>query len=607
MGGEDIFIIHYTFDGDEIWHVSAGSDNDDYGERITCDETNVYVCGRFNGAVLDYRDMNGDIVNSTINTADGQFDGFVAGFTTDGSHQWTRVIASAMDDDCRGLAMDSDHIYLAGMIGQEAIFPLYTDNPVNFKGGEDAFLCALTRTDGATRWVRTLAGDADGDQVVKDLSRDLSGSLYLTGFYTTNVVTTDTVNFSKGQEDIFLASFTHMGDEKWIRVAGSTGSDIGHGVCASTPEIVYLAGEYKEVAAFDADILPGDGNQNMFVARLNLDCMDAVGGHLSGIDSVIVEGEALRLVLTDYYGDIRWEFSLPGADNWTLLTDDISDAIQVFPSGTADYRAYVTSGNCVPDSSNVVRIQVFNSTIRFADAGADVNICSGDSVKLGASGGDFYKWDPQEGLDFPEVPDPWAKPRFSTIYVVYVTLADGITDTDTLFVSVAEPPVVNAGVDKVFMAGFEVRMEATLEPGEKGTWRVESGKGIFEDPQAPDSRVTGLELGDNIFSWNVSNGICPEASDRVLIRINDLLIPTVITPNGDGKNDEFQVAGIESYRSAELIVLNRWGEEVYHASPYMNNWDGVNQNGKELPEDTYYTVLKLSDNDIRKGYVMIIR
>ena len=683
LGGEDIFIVNYTFDGAEKWHISAGSDKDDFAEGITCDETNVYVCGRFNGAALEYRDLSGNMVISTINTADGQFDGFAASFTTDGFHQWTRVIASAMDDDCRGLVMDGEHIYLAGMIGQEAVFPFYPANPVPHKGGEDAYVCALNRTDGATKWVRTLAGDADGSQVVNDLSMDLSGSLYMTGFYTTNVVTTDSVNDSKGLEDIFLASYTSSGDEKWIKTAGGSGIDMGNGVCASTPETIYLAGEYGDLIAFDSNILPDNSNQNMFAARLKLDCMDAVGGQLSGIDTVLVEGEVLTLVLKEYYGDIRWEFSLPGLNNWTLLTADNSETTQVFPSGTADYRTFVTSGNCAPDSSNVVRIEVLNANIRFADAGEDVTICPGDSVKLKASGGDFYKWDPHIGLDLPDVPDPWAKPRITTDYVVHVTQVDGLTDTDTITifvlprpkvvagediqiclgeevqlsamadtsfiwhpsqwlddptsqnpmamvdtsttfgvvvtdssgcrghdemtVFVTAPPVPNAGWDKVLTAMFDIQLEAILGPGESGTWNVESGNGNFEDPHAPDTKVTDLGLGENIFTWTVTNGICPESVDRVKIMVEDFLIPTVITPNGDGKNDYFHVSGIDRFSDSELVVLNRWGEEVYRVSPYHNNWDGINQNGMELSEDTYYMILKITGDNIRKGYLMIIR
>ena len=93
----------------------------------------------------------------------------------------------------------------------------------------------------------------------------------------------------------------------------------------------------------------------------------------------------------------------------------------------------------------------------------------------------------------------------------------------------------------------------------------------------------------------------------VSIKVTNFVIPTVITPNGDGKNDLFHVESIEDFTGSELVVLDRWGFEVYRSAPYLNNWGGTDQNMEALIEGTYYIILKISDNDIRKGYVMILR
>jgi hypothetical protein len=318
-------------------------------------------------------------------------------------------------------------------------------------------------------------------------------------------------------------------------------------------------------------MLPADGNENIFLAKLQMKCIDAVGGHLTAPDTVIAEGEAFTLILRDYHGDIRWETSLPGENNWTLLPAELRDSIQVFPGGTADYRAFLTSGDCAPDSSNVVRVYIVNTNARFAYAGEDRWICRGDSTQLKASGGAVYKWDPPDGLETTNVPDPWAKPPVTTTYIVFVTRDDGLTDSDTVtisvhplpkvdagpdlnacqgdrvelsaqgegtitwhpinlftdptlsdqvvivdqsttfgvvvteahgcrgydevYVHVKSPPVADAGKDQVFTARFETRMTASLESWELGIWKVESGSGEFEDPQKPDTKVTGPQRG----------------------------------------------------------------------------------------------------------------
>lgn len=109
-----------------------------------------------------------------------------------------------------------------------------------------------------------------------------------------------------------------------------------------------------------------------------------------------------------------------------------------------------------------------------------------------------------------------------------------------------------------------------------------------------------------------------------------LKIPSVFTPNGDGINDVFEItlsSGSDSpgggdtprhvngsnpdvkplnvyYKSAELMVMNRWGRVVYHSTDYQNDWDGGG-----LSDGTYYYVLKcrgLKEEVQYEGVVMIL-
>jgi len=51
--------------------------------------------------------------------------------------------------------------------------------------------------------------------------------------------------------------------------------------------------------------------------------------------------------------------------------------------------------------------------------------------------------------------------------------------------------------------------------------------------------------------------------DSVMITVHDLIIPTLITPNMDGRNDYFVLRGIETLGKTELIVFDRRGAQVY--------------------------------------------
>lgn len=83
------------------------------------------------------------------------------------------------------------------------------------------------------------------------------------------------------------------------------------------------------------------------------------------------------------------------------------------------------------------------------------------------------------------------------------------------------------------------------------------------------------------------------------------------TPNGDGLNDRWQIPGIERYKSAEVRVFNRWGQQVYVNSLYSNTdgWDGTN-NGAKLSSGTYFYVITAFSNCVESslsGFVTIMK
>jgi len=66
---------------------------------------------------------------------------------------------------------------------------------------------------------------------------------------------------------------------------------------------------------------------------------------------------------------------------------------------------------------------------------------------------------------------------------------------------------------------------------------------------------------------------------------------------GDQGNNTLFIKDLEKYPNNSITVLNRWGETVYEASPYENDWQGRFQN-QYLPAATYYFILNLDvDND----------
>jgi hypothetical protein len=79
-----------------------------------------------------------------------------------------------------------------------------------------------------------------------------------------------------------------------------------------------------------------------------------------------------------------------------------------------------------------------------AEAGADRQLCEGDSTVLGgapsASGGTppySYAWSPATGLDDPSSPNPVATPTADTIYRLELSDAAGCLSTDSVTLTLA--------------------------------------------------------------------------------------------------------------------------------------------------------------------------
>ncbi len=84
-------------------------------------------------------------------------------------------------------------------------------------------------------------------------------------------------------------------------------------------------------------------------------------------------------------------------------------------------------------------------------------------------------------------------------------------------------------------------------------------------------------------------------------------IPTTFTPNGDGKNDLWEVGNLFTYERSVIEIYDRYGHRLFRAEEDGLAWDGTYQ-GKELPVGTYYYVIVLNDGSTSyKGSVTILR
>ena len=81
-------------------------------------------------------------------------------------------------------------------------------------------------------------------------------------------------------------------------------------------------------------------------------------------------------------------------------------------------------------------------------------------------------------------------------------------------------------------------------------------------------------------------------------------IPKGISPNNDGDNDSFNLAGFDV---KNIIIYSRYGRIVYQKKNYLNEWHGQDYNDRNLPTATYYYHIETFSGEEFVGWVYVIR
>jgi len=235
----------------------------------------------------------------------------------------------------------------------------------------------------------------------------------------------------------------------------------------------------------------------------------------------------------------------------------------------------------------------------------EYEICEGSSVPLLASGGDTYLWSPAAGLNSPSIAAPIASPTMTSGYTVVVRNPQGCTDSTTVLVKVHTKPKVDAGPDKEIAVGTSTVLSGAVT----GTAINYAWTPLIAINDATKLQPTVSPLQDQLYTLTATSTLgCGTASDSVQVAVfKGVFIPTAFTPNGDGRNDAWRVAGLSIYSSYETLIFNRYGQVVYRAKNKTPLWDGT-IDGKPVPTGNYPYLIRITgEKKVFKGLITLIR
>lgn len=134
-----------------------------------------------------------------------------------------------------------------------------------------------------------------------------------------------------------------------------------------------------------------------------------------------------------------------------------------------------------------------------------------------------------------------------------------------------------------------------------------TGAGISVDAVSGAIDASGSVPGSYTILYEIGedrNGCMAEGRFEAEVVIKACAIQRGISPNGDGKNDWFDLTGMEV---RNLSIYNRYGLEVYARTNYIKEWGGDDKKGRKLPTGAYFYAIEKKSGESLTGWIYINR
>ncbi|MCZ2444443.1 MAG: gliding motility-associated C-terminal domain-containing protein, partial [Flavobacteriales bacterium] len=301
--------------------------------------------------------------------------------------------------------------------------------------------------------------------------------------------------------------------------------------------------------------------------------------------------------------------SSSATDNSWLPNNETTSFITVTQTGV--YAVVVTGANGCTNASDNMFVNVSPGQLTATINGPDT-VCLGDNFVLSANIATTYEWN--TGATTQSIQLSITAPASYT-----VTITDDYNCVATATNTVSLYPWPSSADDQA-TTNFDTQIVLNVLQNDVGGGNLS----ILTPPNHGTAVVDGLDIlytpgsgfsGVDTFTYVLCSPKCLLQCDTATVTVivrNSLMIPNGFSPNGDGVNDFFEIVGLDNFPNNELLILNRWGDAVYSAAPYNNDWDGTSNMGiggsGRLTDGTYFFVFKTSpDADAITGYIELKR
>lgn len=232
--------------------------------------------------------------------------------------------------------------------------------------------------------------------------------------------------------------------------------------------------------------------------------------------------------------------------------------------------------------------------------------CAGDSTLINKNfAADSIAWDPSPFLSCLNCLSPYASPDSNTYFpfTAYNHNSSCIA-RDSILVKVHHLNADFTYSTKDCMTSVDVQFDSHSSGADIYSWNF--GDGQSDEKASPLHTYITRGMDDKTFQVTMtashSELRCSKEVTKTITITKPLYVPNLITANGDGSNDDFQVQGLLG-DCWTLKIFNRWGNLVYTTSEYQNSWKPV-----DLPPAIYFYSFENDDKSkVVKGWVQIVK
>ena len=189
------------------------------------------------------------------------------------------------------------------------------------------------------------------------------------------------------------------------------------------------------------------------------------------------------------------------------------------------------------------------------------------------------------------------------LYEVRVAL--GNCGRDTLFhtLMVFAPTLLDLGPDTVLCNGEALALQLPTDLSDV-VWNSGQNSNLIMVQQPGTYTATASDLnGCDVAVTVVVGFISCEGEGPIVV------IPNVITPNGDGVNDTWNYPAPNKSK-VHIRILNRWGEGLYDVESFNVRWDGRTNSGLKVPDGTYFYIAEITSGQggttQKSGYITVL-